>query len=85
MGSGWSAKAELIKTLSGNGNLTEAQIGRTGSSAACDDGIPIPQIGEVWVLYLEATDNKIDATLTYPIGIAKQIDPALESILHKEF
>ena len=49
-------------------------IGRTGESAACDDGVPKPKANDIWVMYM-FNDTVRQA---YPMLTAYDNDPRLQ-------
>ncbi|MEE9432941.1 MAG: hypothetical protein V3V15_01725 [Sphingorhabdus sp.] len=50
-------------------------FGRTGSTSACDDGVPSPSKDDIWILYMSG-DKVINA---YPLEMAYRIDTRLRS------
>ena len=82
----WAAKAMPLTDLSDvpvavdtpAGDVDKAKIysfGRTGSTAACDDGIPSPSKDDIWILYMNG-DKVANA---YPLEMAYRIDTRLRS------
>ena len=74
-GPAWQASAKITHTFSGKPDVMTFTFGRTGSSAACDDGQPIALVGETWVLYLWKPENDTWMVAdSYPLSLARKID-----------
>jgi hypothetical protein len=74
---GWTATVRVSRSIEGRTDATSYEIGRTGSSAACDDGQAIGKPGEVWVLYLSRHPQlgRMSVAHSYPLNVARLIDP----------
>lgn len=74
---GWTATVRVRRSIEGRADAPSYEIGRTGSSAACDDGQAIAKPGEVWVLYLfrDAQSDRMLVAHSYPLSVARRIDP----------
>ena len=76
----WEAVVEVASTIEGTADASSYQIGRTGDSAACDDGQPIARVGETWVLYLRRhASNGMVAGYSYPYQQARELDRRLSN------
>ena len=75
----WRGHVQLKKVLRGSTSTQRFSIARSGSSAACDDGITPPARGDIWVIYLGRRDGKQIVLLSYPLAIARAADPTLFS------
>lgn len=75
----WKGAAQLKRVLRGTTKTKRFSIERSGSSAACDDGIPPPAVGQTWVLYLGQRNGSQVVLLSYPIAVARSADPDLFS------
>ncbi len=82
----WAAKATPLTDLSDvpvavdmpAGEVDKTRVysfGRTGSTAACDDGLPSPSKGDIWILYM----NNDKIANAYPLEMAYRIDTRLRS------
>lgn len=72
----WRAVARPTSAVEGHVKQSVFEIGRTGQSAACDDGQSIAEIGETWVLYLQRrAEGGYTASASYPLSFARGIDP----------
>lgn len=78
----WKATARRTGAIEGQPVTQEVfEIGRTGQSAACDDGQPIARVGETWALYLHRdSQGGFTASASYPLDLARRIDPRLSAI-----
>ena len=74
----WIGSVQVEQTLRGQTKMLHFQIGRTGSSAACDDGIPRPEVGDLWILYLATYKGEELVVQAYPSAIAISADPTLQ-------
>jgi hypothetical protein len=67
----WSGSARFVRLLSGKTIARRFELYRSGSSAACDDGVPVPKSGDLWVIYVKKQPIPRDmgnyAPLTYPV------------------
>lgn len=71
----WEAMVRLSEIVEGAPAEPVYRIGRTGSSAACDDGQPLPRDGDTWVVYLrEHPAGGLYARESYPLTLAREID-----------
>lgn len=78
----WEARAEAVRVLRGPAGGGRFRFGRSGSSAACDDGLRPPARGELWVVYLARHDADGTAvSLSYPLALVRRIDPVLAPLL----
>ncbi len=75
----WRGHVQLKQVLRGSTSTRRFSIERSGSSAACDDGIAPPAIGDTWVLYLGRRNGKKAVLLSYPLEIVRAADPTLFS------
>lgn len=73
----WKGRAVAKQVLRGETSVQHFEFGRTGSTAACDDGLSPPAPRAVWVLYLKEQDGKPQVLLAYPLAIARDADPTL--------
>jgi hypothetical protein len=76
----WRGVAIAKRMLAGETSIQRFDIGRSGSTAACDDGIGPPRPGALWVLYLGEQDGKSAVMQAYPLPIARDADPNLSTI-----
>lgn len=73
---GWDAVVRVTRVVEGQARLGRYRIGRTGDSAACDDGQPMPAAGELWVVYLrDLPGDRTDSAISYPLTFSRQADP----------
>ena len=87
----WEATAVPVRVLMGFGGEQKFKLFRSGSSSACDDLIPPPRPGDLWVVYVPS--SKLDRQfagqlagrpyLTYPIAIALENDPRLAAAMKR--
>ena len=73
----WRGVVQVKRVLRGKTEMRRFPIGRSGSSATCDDGIRPPAIGAIWVLYLGKRNRNQVVLLSYPLSIARSADPSL--------
>ena len=73
----WTGVVKAKRVLRGATDTQSFSIGRSGSTAACDDGIPPPAIGATWVLYIGKRHGKEVVLLAYPLSVASTADPSL--------
>ena len=73
----WEGTVQVEQVLRGQTGAERFPVGRRGSSAACDDGIPPPRPGDLWVLYLGTFNGEESVLLAYPVSIARSADPTL--------
>ena len=71
----WQATGRSERLVKGAAPSGDYAFGRSGASAACDDGQPAPRVGERWVLYLQAVEGRVHVTQSYPLTLAETIDP----------
>jgi hypothetical protein len=80
----WEVTATVQRMLKGEYEPKSVKFERGWGSAACDDGRPLPGVGEQWVVYFE---KKLDGTLavwqTYPVSVANRDDPQLKGQISK--
>ncbi len=77
----WSATARRTAGIKGILGQSLFEIGRTGQSAACDDGQPIAKVGELWALYLQRRpDGSFFASESYPLDWARRVDLRLNGL-----
>lgn len=80
----WKGTAMHFRTLEGKTDERMFRLSRTGFSVACDDGIPAPNPGSIWVLYVR-NDARLPEgypmVLGYPLEIARTADPRLTPLL----
>lgn len=78
----WSGVVSVEHSVLGKADARRYAIGRTGGSAACDDGQPPPEKGERWVLYLGRNPNTgaLQVLQSYPLRLARQWDGRLASV-----
>jgi hypothetical protein len=80
----WEGSIFLKRILKGQTAVRNFRIGRSGSTAACDDGIPAPKLGDAWVVYFkngEQPSPEHGFWNSYPLEIARQADPRLDEML----
>ena len=73
----WRGVVQVKRVLRGKTETRRFPIGRSGSSATCDDGIRPPAISAIWVLYLGKRNGNQVVLLSYPLSIARSADPSL--------
>lgn len=75
----WQGEASVARVVKGAVGAPAYSFGRTGSTAACDDGQPPPAVGETWVLYLRKTPDGagLQVKESYPLAIVRDLDPRL--------
>lgn len=73
----WEGAAEVRRSIVGTADRSILQFGRSGSTAACDDGMDPPQRGEEWVFYLRRIDGALRVSESYPLFFAMQFDARL--------
>lgn len=72
----WSGVVAVNRVMAGQSPVHHYEISRTGSSAACDDGVSVPRPGDKWVVYLgKSDDGRIGVFLTLPLARALSFDP----------
>jgi hypothetical protein len=74
----WEADGDVERLLGGSYLGRSVSFRRGSGSAACDDGLPPPRRGELWVVYIgkgATTDRPVRHS--YPLGIALAADPRL--------
>lgn len=78
----WKATGRLRQTVLGDPGSATFEFGRTGSSAACDDGLPIPALGEVWVLYMSRhpQSGTLFVNRSAPLRLIGPVDPRLKDL-----
>lgn len=79
-GRGWTATVRVTRPVEGRPADLKSlnlryQISRTGDSASCDDGQTMPSPGETWVIYFTSREDELVASLSYPLSLARRIDP----------
>ena len=78
----WTARSALVRVLSGPRRTGPLAFGRSGSSAACDDGLPPPRPGALWVLYLTGDGpGGPTVNISLPLDQARAADPRLAPLL----
>jgi hypothetical protein len=84
----WEATAHAEQVLRGSTELRVFEFGRVKSPGACDDGLGLPNVGEIWVLYVHNLDHPeirdwVSSGFgqlvrdSFPISIARDADPWL--------
>lgn len=73
----WKGTVRVERTLRGDTEARRLVIGRTGSTAACDDGVEPPKPGDAWIVYLRHENGAASVVLAYPFSIALSADPTL--------
>ena len=73
----WRGTVRVARVLRGSTAARRLRIGRTGSTAACDDGLAPPKPGETWILYLRHQNGSASVIHAYPTRIARTADPAV--------
>lgn len=48
---------------------------RSGDNAECDDGQPLPKVGDQWVLYLQRKQGRLLVLHSMPLAQARREDP----------
>lgn len=76
----WTGTTEFRRSISGVPVPRVMKIGRSGSSAACDDGVLPPPPGEDWVLYLDRHNGKLRVVQSYPLTMALRFDRRLRGL-----
>lgn len=78
----WEARSALVRVVHGPRRTGPLLFGRSGSSAACDDGLPPPRPGALWVLYLTGDGpGGPSVNISLPLDQARQADPRLADLL----
>ncbi len=77
----WRGVVAVKRVLVGQVEAQRFQIGRSGSTAACDDGIQPPKSGDFWIVYLADDNGVIRVAHSYPLSIALASDPRLRDLL----
>jgi hypothetical protein len=77
----WRGTVRVTRLLRGSTGARRLPIGRTGSTAACDDGLAPPNRGETWILYLRHQNGSASIVHAFPVRIARSADPALAKAL----
>lgn len=74
----WIARTAVVRVLMGPRRASAFSFGRSGSSAACDDGLPPPARGALWVLWLtgDGPGGPI-INMSLPLDQAQQADPRI--------
>jgi hypothetical protein len=75
----WQGAAVIKRLLSGHTEAKQFHIGRSGQSSMCDDGIPMPKIGDIWVIYMRSVERPTE--LAYPLDVARKADTQLDKLL----
>ncbi|WP_311269067.1 hypothetical protein [Sphingobium sp. WCS2017Hpa-17] len=72
----WSAKAITISVAHGVPKGSLFYLHRTGSHGGgdCDDGEPLPKVGETWILYLDRSGSRYPA-YSLPFYKVRKMDP----------
>ena len=73
----WAGTTRFKRSIKGSPVPLTFEIGRTGSTAACDDGVDPPKAGEEWVIYLERRDGRLTVAQSYPLAMAIHFDARL--------
>lgn len=78
----WEARADVVRVLSGPRLAGPLRFRRSGSSAACDDGLAPPARGELWVLYMaDYGAGETGVNLSYPLALVRQADPVMAPLV----
>lgn len=75
----WTGTVRVERVVRGQVQKRHYPINRSGSSSACDDGVPAPARGEKWVIYLGMDRGNETVLLSYPVNIARSVDPDLQA------
>lgn len=75
----WHGSVVVDRHLLGRTKVKQIRIGRTGSTAACDDGIAAPKKGDLWVIYTRVGEPSV--RLAYPLEVARKADAKLDGLL----
>lgn len=74
----WSATAKIGRVIKGAYSARTVKFVRGWGSAACDDGQPLPKVGDRWVVYFwKPPERDQEAWATYPIDVASLADPSI--------
>ena len=73
----WRGTVRVTRMLRGSTEARRLPIGRSGSTAACDDGVAPPKKGETWILYLRHQNGAASVVHAFPAEIARSADPAV--------
>jgi hypothetical protein len=74
----WSASAKIVQVLHGSYSRQMVHFERGWGSAACDDGLPPPAVGELWVVYFwKRAEGDQPVWVSYPAKVAFAADPSL--------
>jgi hypothetical protein len=77
----WRAWARVDQVVSGSYAGKRFTFARGHGSAACDDGRPVPQAGEPWVVYFwKRATGEYDVWQSYPLAVAVAADPRLKRL-----
>lgn len=78
----WSATASVDLLLLGSFEPRTVTFERGWGSAACDDGHPLAQAGEKWVVYFWMNPERGQLVwASYPLEVASAADPMVERSL----
>jgi hypothetical protein len=78
----WAGIVQAKRVLRGQTRTVRFSIGRTGNAVACDDGMPPPKQGDLWVLYIWKENGKEIVGLSYPLSVARSADPSISSAIN---
>lgn len=73
----WTGTVRVERVVNGFTPLIGFTIGRSGSTAACDDGIGPPIPGDLWALYIGKRNGRTVLVNAYPLELAVGVDPKL--------
>lgn len=73
----WRATAEVQRPLVGTTDVPEFEFWGAWESTGCARSKPPPAAGELWVLYLRSQDGRLKIVESYPLEVAREIDPRL--------
>lgn len=77
----WRASAQVDQVVSGSYVGKRVSFVRGHGSAACDDGRPVPQTGEQWVIYFwKRAGGEYEVWQSYPAAVAMVADPRLKRL-----
>lgn len=78
----WSATANVDHLLLGSFEPKTVTFERGQGSSACDDGHPLAQIGEKWIVYFWKHPQRGQLVwASYPLQVASAADPVVERYL----
>lgn len=78
----WSATANVDLLLLGSFESKTVTFERGWGSAACDDGHPLAQAGEKWIVYFWKHPERGQLVwASYPLEVASAADPMVERSL----